>query len=160
MREFRVTRLISAVAMGVASLTFSSGAVLLTAGPAAAVPGTTCASGSGSFSLAHPIPVEVISLVGCGNRNAVLTDVVDLTGGVSPVNIAWSSGNAMSVGTIQTISIDETGAGCPAGDVTATVLITITGGVYGDPPTSGVTHFCANTSGLPVVTVTASPVNL
>jgi hypothetical protein len=144
-----------------ASLAFTGGTVLLTAGPAAALPpGLTCTSGSGSFDISAPIPIATFDLVGCGTRDAVLTAVADITGGVQPASIAWSTGKAASVGTAQIANLNIGGdTTCPS-TIGADLIITITGGVYSETQPTGTSHICADPTNLPVIALTASPVNL
>jgi hypothetical protein len=115
--------------------------------------GQTCTSFSGTADLSQAIPVAVGTLSGCNsNRDGTLTAVIDITGGVVPLNIFWATGKATSVGTLQVIAIDFSGAGCPAGDITATLDIEISGGPY--EGTGGVNTACADISGFPTVVFT------
>jgi hypothetical protein len=135
------------------------GAVLANASPASASnagggQNCTTATASGDISAFPPVVTGTVS--GCNsNRTGVLTAVVDISGGISPGSIAWSTGKAMSLLTLQVINIDFSGTGCAPGDVTVTTLITITSGPY--EGTSGVDTFCADISGFPVVTITLQP---
>jgi len=153
-------RLASTHALLVAALAITGGGLILPAGPAAADPGTTCASGSGVADLTRNPPILTFRLVGCGQRSGVMSWIVDVTGGEHPATIAWSSGKAMSTGTTRLTNIDFTGSGCPAGDIAADLVTTLTGGVYGNPPTSGVTHLCLDDSRLPALAASAAPVHL
>jgi hypothetical protein len=140
----------------VASLALSGGAVLLNANPASASNaggGQNCTSFVGTADLSAAVPVATGTVSGCNsNRDGTLTAVIDITGGVVPLTIAWDTGKATSVGTVQVTNIDFSGDGCPAGDIAATLDLEITGGPY--EGTGGVNTVCADISLFPTVTFT------
>jgi hypothetical protein len=115
--------------------------------------GQTCTSFVGQTDISQAIPLATGTLSGCNsNRDGELTAVFDITGGVSPAQILWTTGKAMSVGTVQVINIDFTGGDCTPGDIAATLDVEITGGPYAG--TGGVNNVCADASGLPIVLFT------
>jgi hypothetical protein len=116
--------------------------------------GQTCTSFTGTADLSQTIPVVSGLLSGCNsNRDGNLTAVVDISGGVAPAAIFWATGKATSVGTIQVTNIDFSGAGCPAGDIAATLDLEITGGPYAG--TGGPNNMaCADISQFPTVSFT------
>jgi hypothetical protein len=154
MRHIRLTRMVATAAM-LGSLV--GGAVLATAGPASAAAGggVSCTGITGSGDISAFPPVVTGTVTGCANRSGVLTAIVDISGGIAPGSIAWSTGNATSLITIQVINIDFSGGTCPAGDVAVTALVTVTAGPYAG--TSGVNTLCADISAFPVVTITLAP---
>jgi hypothetical protein len=145
-----------AAAAMVASLACAGAAVLVSAGPAAASNaggGQNCTSFTGTADLSATTPVVTGTLSGCNSqRDGTLTAVVDVAGGVAPGSIAWATGKATSIITIQVTNIDFSGAGCPAGDITATLDLEVTGGPY--VGTGGINTACADISGFPLVTFT------
>jgi hypothetical protein len=151
MRKFKL-----AAAAMVASLACTGGAMLLNASPAAASNaggGQNCTSFTGTADLSAAIPVATGTVSGCNsNRDGTLTAVIDITGGVVPLNIFWATGKATSVGTLQVTNIDFGGTGCPAGDIAATLDIEVTGGPY--EGTGGTNTVCADISGFPTVVFT------
>jgi hypothetical protein len=145
MRHIRLTRMVATAAM-LGSLV--GGAVLATAGPASAAAGgvvnCTSLTGGGDISAFPPIVTGPIS--GCSSHSGgTLTAIVDISGGIAPGSIAWNTGHATTLITIQVINIDFSGGTCPAGDVAATVLIVATAGP--NAGTSSVGTLCADISG-------------
>jgi hypothetical protein len=141
----------------VVSLAGTGGGMLLSAGPAAASNaggGQTCQSFTGTADLSQTVPVVTGTLSGCNsNRDGTLMAVVDVSGGITPASIAWDTGKATSVGTIQVTNIDFSGAGCPAGDIAATLDLEITGGPY--EGTGGPNNMaCADITNFPTVAFT------
>jgi hypothetical protein len=152
MRKLRL-----AAAAMIASLACTGGGMLLGVGTAAASNaggGQTCLNFSGTADLSQSVPVVTGILSGCNsNRDGTLSAVVDVSGGVTPASIAWDTGKATSVGTIQVTNIDFSGAGCPAGDIAATLDLEITGGPY--EGTGGPSNMaCADISNFPIVAFT------
>jgi hypothetical protein len=136
------------------SFALAGGAVL--AGPASASNaggGQNCTSLTASGDISAFPPVVTGTISGCNsNRDGVLTAVVDVSGGVSPGTIAWDTGKATSLITLQVVNIDFAAPDCTPGDVEVTVVITVGGGPY--VGTSGTNVVCADISLFPVVTLT------
>jgi hypothetical protein len=155
MRHIRLTRMVATAAM-LGSLV--GGAVLATAGPASAAAGgvvnCTTLTATGDISAFPPVVTGTVS--GCSSHGGgTLTAIVDISGGIAPGSIAWNTGHATTLFTIQVINVDFSGTGCPAGDVTVTTLVTATAGP--NAGTSGVNTLCADISAFPVVTITLQP---
>jgi len=134
------------------------GAVVATAVPASAAAGgvvnCTGLSGSGDISAFPPVVSGPVS--GCSSHSGgVLTAIVDISGGVSPGSVAWSTGHATTLLTIQVINIDFSGGTCAAGDVAVDALIVATAGPY--QGSSAVNHLCADISGFPNVVLSLAP---
>jgi hypothetical protein len=149
-------RIPSRFVAGAAVVCMAFGGAAMLASPASASNaggGQTCTAFSGTADLSQQVPVVAGTLSGCNsNRDGTLTAVVDITGGVVPASIFWATGKATSVGTLQVINIDFSGAGCAPGDIAATLDIEITGGPY--QGTGGINTACADISGFPVVAFT------
>jgi hypothetical protein len=155
MRHIRLTRMVATAAM---LGTLVGGAVLATAGPASAASGgtNTCTSLTGTGDISAFPPVVTGTVSGCHQQGSgVITAIVDISGGIAPGSIAWNTGKATTLFTIQVINVDFSGTGCPAGDVTVTALVVATAGPYAG--TSGVNTFCADISAFPVVSLSLAP---
>jgi hypothetical protein len=140
------------------SLALAGGAVIAAAGPASAAAGGTvnCSSVSGSGDITAFPPVVSGPVSGCSSHSGgVLTAIVDISGGVSPGSVAWQTGHATTLITIQVINIDFAGTGCAPGDVEVDTLLTATAGPY--EGSSAVNHFCGDISAFPVVSLSLVP---
>jgi hypothetical protein len=141
------------------SFALAGGAVLATAGPASASNaggGQNCNGLSGSGDISAFPPIVSGPVTDCNsNRGGTLTAIVDVSGGVSPGSIAWDTGKATSLITIQVINIDFAGTGCAPGDVEVDTLLAVTAGPY--EGTGGINHFCGDISGFPVVVLSLVP---